>query len=276
MVLSSLKRYIASLPKRRIEARLAQTGNRLCVLGIVKNEVEAIDEWVEHYLWQGAAGIFVIDNGSDDGTLEALQKWVERGKVELIQLNKPHRQRQHYWTAIKAFRLRQRFEWLLIADADEFWFCRDGSTLQHKLDTLEGIDWVKLIYARWTLFGSSGHDEQPASIRKGFVHRQEAFGSLLHAKWICRTADLKRFGMLDIHRVRGICSSKTVMLDDIFQVNHYQIQSRSFYTRKKLTRGDVISARNIRHIQNFEELDQRCTVRDDTLANRVPDDSRNT
>ena len=272
MVLSAVKSYIASLPKRRMQARLAKTGNRLCVLGIVKNEVDAIDEWIEHYLWQGAAGIFVIDNGSDDGTVEALQKWVDHGKVEVIHLHKPHHQRQHYWTAIKAFRLRQRFEWVLAADADEFWFCRDGSTLQHKLDTLDAIEWVKLIYARWTLFGSSGHDEQPASIRKDFLYRQEGLGSLAHAKWLCRTADLKRGGMIDIHRVRGICSSKTVMLDDIFQLNHYQTQSRAFYTRKKLTRGDACFAQNNRSMHDFEALDLRCTVKDETLAKMIPGD----
>src|SRR6056297_1330105 len=71
------------------------------------------------------------------------------------------------------------------------------------------------------LFVMAGAAEEPASIRKDFLYRQEGLGSLAHAKWLCRTADLKRGGMIDIHRVRGICSSKTVMLDDIFQLNHY-------------------------------------------------------
>lgn len=71
--------------KRKLRNRKAYD-YRLCVLGIFKNEAFNIREWVEHYEWQGADKIFLIDNGSTDNSMELLSDYVQRGLVEVISL----------------------------------------------------------------------------------------------------------------------------------------------------------------------------------------------
>jgi hypothetical protein len=81
---------------------------RLGVLAIMKNEALNLDEWVEHYLWMGAGPIWLIDNGSTDDSVTKARSWEARGKVRLIELPKPHRQRIHYWTAFRSFDIAKK------------------------------------------------------------------------------------------------------------------------------------------------------------------------
>ncbi|KAF0114211.1 MAG: hypothetical protein FD150_1646 [Rhodobacteraceae bacterium] len=50
----------------------------------MKNETHLIEEWLDHYLANGAERIFLIDNGSTDDTLAKIAPWLGDGRVELV------------------------------------------------------------------------------------------------------------------------------------------------------------------------------------------------
>ena len=146
------------LVRRRSDAGLPF---QLGILAIMKNEGRNIEEWIEHYIWQGVQQIYLIDNGSDDNTQELIKPWVMSGSVKVITLTERWKQEQHYWTAFKHFKIRRQCKWLIMADLDEFWFCKDGRILSQ---AVEAYDKYHVIYANWTMFGSAGHDRHPESI----------------------------------------------------------------------------------------------------------------
>jgi hypothetical protein len=239
---------------------------RLGVLGIMKNEALNIDEWVEHYLWMGASLICLIDNGSTDDTVAKARAWEARGKVRLIELPKPHRQRIHYWTAFRTFGIAQRCDWLVIADLDEFWFCPNGDTLPVALAEFSEVD---VIYSNWVVFGSSGLIAHPPSVRAGFTLRRP--GLARHGKYICRTQALSGPNDLHLHQVKSPVPLRTVTETQRFQLNHYPIQSLDFFRSVKMTRGDAGNAAKdaMRDMAYFHKQDAGCNETDRKLADLV-------
>lgn len=266
-VISYAKRQRREWLARRREAILARP-IRLGVLAIMKNESVNIDEWIEHYLWVGAHRIYLIDNGSTDDTVAKARKWEKTGRVNLIELPEKYRQVQHYWTAIKHFKVKRNCDWLLVADLDEFWFCPNGDSIPHALREFHNFD---VIYSNWVMFGSSGLIEQPESVRNAFILRKPGIDLHINTKYICRTSVLKRRSAVDIHKVKGADSARTVSDTTRFQLNHYPIQSLSFFTSVKMTRGDAATPmhEHVRDMDYFHRYDEGCTVVDRKLADLV-------
>jgi Glycosyl transferase family 2 len=238
----------------------------LGVLAIMKNEAMNLDEWVEHYLWMGAGPIWLIDNGSTDDSVAKARAWEARGKLRLVELPKPHRQRIHYWKAYRTFGIGQACDWILIADMDEFWFCPSGDSLPVALADFPETD---VIYSNWVMFGSSGLIEHPASLREGFTLRRPGLAD--HGKYICRTAALSAPEELHLHKVKSPLPLRTVRDTPRFQLNHYPIQSRQFFQSVKMTRGDAGNADRdtMRDMAYFAAQDAGCDETDRRLADLV-------
>lgn len=260
--------------------RLARKHNRISnkypytlgVLAIMKDEGQTIDEWIAHYLQVGADIIYLIDNGSSDNTVELAQVWVEKGFVKIVKCPRPHRQLFHYWHAIKKFKIRESCKWLLISDLDEFWFCPDGKTLKNKLNE---FDFFSVIYANWSLFGSSGLHQQPQSVRRSFIKRDPNLHNNLETKYIVRTSEIRKRTQIKVHKFRGANSERTISDNKNFALFHYRIQSREYFERVKKQRGDALfrqedlKAHNIRNDAYFQEFDRQCTQTDRRLADLV-------
>ncbi len=242
--------------------------HRLGVLAIVKNESMNLDEWVEHYLWMGAGKIYLIDNGSTDDTVAKAKAWVAKGKVELVEYPQKHRQRQHQWAAFQKFTIAAQCQWLLIADADEFWFCPGGETLAEALADFDGFD---VIYANCATFGSSGLTDHPASIRQSLTLRSAGLTPHKWRKYLCRTSVLTQPDCIQVHSIVGACSSRTVSDNLRFQLNHYVIQSVEFFQAVKMTRGDAVNSINdtLRDMDYFRSQDAPCSLADTKLAQQL-------
>lgn len=204
------------------------------VLGIVKNESHLIDEWLQHYLDQGADRIFLIDNGSTDDTPAKIERWKHTGRVELVSYPEQHQQQRHYWNAFRHFAIDERCEWVAIADVDEFWFCKSGETLASYLyrDTAHDA-----LFVHWTNFGSDGHERQPESVRSSLIQRDPKLGPL--PKCIFRTFLPQKEDDIEVHFIRNASLRRASVADRTLQLNHYVAQSRDFWFKVKMTRGDV-------------------------------------
>lgn len=238
------------------------------VLAIMKNETDVLREWLEHYQWQGVDRVFLIDNGSTDQPLGILEPFIASGFVEYFLRPMPHRQVAHMRDVYKAADIRRKVEWLVMADLDEFWYAPTGD-LKESISAIQAD--FDLVYARWTMFGSSGHQFQPRSVREGFIHRWKDLGGHRSTKWICRTYRLRSWKWTNQHKAWGFDSRRVVFDDNLFRLNHYPIMSRDYFQRIKMTRGDATtsSSDSIRTMEYFETYDSPATVVDETLSEKV-------
>lgn len=236
------------------------------VISIMKNEAWNIQEWLNHYFWQGADHIFIIDNGSDDNTPELIRSHERANSITLVGLPEPHKQCTHYWTVFRRFKIKKRFRWLAVADADEFWYARKDKDLPSAIARFE--EKFDVIYARWANFGCSKQASHPKSLRQELVYRQPDLAPHPHKKWIVRT-DIVKKGSFMTHKIVGGCSSRTTVDNDYLQLNHYVTRSLEYWTQTKMMRGSVSRAQNVKNwtIERFEAVNRMSTFRDDELAN---------
>jgi hypothetical protein len=123
----------------------------------------------------------------------------------------------------------------------------------------------------WSIFGSNGYDQHPSSLRKLLTKKQPHLASNMFTKWACRTSIIQSIENIDIHKVIGGCSSRTISDNQVFQINHYVTQSKEYFEKVKMTRGDVIKAMNddVRDWTYFERYEVTCTETDEILSGRI-------
>jgi len=222
--------------------------NSFCVLGIFKNERSMLREWTEHYLWQGAAEIVLLDNGSTDDWRGSL-----RGIPHVSVFSAPSAHSQiPYYNSLGAPYLRKRgCSIVLVADLDEFWVSTDRVLLS-AFQRVFANDSVSQMRCPWIMFGSSGLAQQPASTRRAFVWRKSEpdFGNTKAVVRLSAATELR------VHW-HYVSHGETIGCAPGFQVNHYPIQSREWFAATKMTRGDVNArwADSIRDWDYFKRYD---------------------
>jgi hypothetical protein len=230
------------------------------VLAIFKNETHILEEWIEHYLWQGVEHFYLIDNGSADNPLHILQKYIDQGLISYYYRPKKYAQYEHY-REIYSY-LKDETRWMIMADLDEFWYS-EFSKISLLLPHYEKYD---VIYTHWTFFGSSGLIEQPKSVRKSFIYKKTDLAQ--DHKYICQTKNIEPYQIF-IHIVQH---NKNVLFDNKYlKLNHYVIQSLNFFKENKMTRGDADNTtyEKKRTIEWFNNIDKDCTELDLTLSNII-------
>lgn len=100
---------------------------QLALTLLAKNEADVIDANLAYHLAAGVDFVVATDNGSTDGTLEILERYERDGVLELIR--EPSTDfRQGEWVTRMARRAAERgADWVINADADEFWWPRAGN-----------------------------------------------------------------------------------------------------------------------------------------------------
>jgi hypothetical protein len=98
---------------------------RLAVTLLVRDEADVIAATLEHFFAQGADGIIVTDNGSTDGTAEILADYAAHAPLTVLQ-EPAHDYRQGPWvTRMARLAAELGADWVVNADADEFWIGKD-------------------------------------------------------------------------------------------------------------------------------------------------------
>ncbi len=102
---------------------------RLIMTLLVKNEEAMIERNLQFHKQMGVDGFIVTDNNSSDGTMRILEKYKQMGWILEIIEEKATGYEQKRWVdrmVEKAKRL-YKADWIINADADEFWYARSGS-----------------------------------------------------------------------------------------------------------------------------------------------------
>jgi hypothetical protein len=240
----------------------------LSIIAIFKNESQNFKEWMQHYLWQGVEHFYLIDNGSTDDNCEILQDYFDI--VEVHERKLRYKQVLHYNEFYDI--AREETEWVGVVDLDEFIFGTEEPLKKY----LENRDHAISVMSNWLHFASKDEYNHPKSIRKAFTYRwcQPYKDGKCFSK-------PKKFNRCHIHSANHADGSNSYHIDNFthgihlcdnekLKNNHYPIQSKEWYEKVKMTRGDVAAAylNNHRNWDYFNKMDQRCVV-DSLLSEMV-------
>jgi hypothetical protein len=264
-----IRNDVASAVSNIIFPQLRLPSQSLCVLGIFRNESLNIREWISHYKWQGVSAIILLDNGSTDAWRSELSGF--EGFVTVLDAPQGHEQVEQYNTLGLPWLFARECEYAAIIDIDEFFYVAPTDAYNKSLSLRDIIvsDFVSdrrvsQISCNWLMFGSSGLVKHPhGGVRLNFTFR----ASDLHPnkKSFVRVASVKRFV---VHEHEVIGTSKTC--PENVRLNHYAIQSREYFERVKMARGDVASANLDTHRDwNYFAAYDFAEVRDEVLRDLV-------
>lgn len=208
-----------------------------------KNERPLLREWAAHYLAQGAAHLYLIDNGSTDEPAAVLAEF--EGFVTLVR--DPFRQPLGTQTALLNKHVLPKVRggpgWILVCDVDEYLYAR-GQSVGDVL--AQAPQAAHKVWVPWKIFGSNGHAAQPEGVVESFTRRQarvsEPFRRLKGGdyeshlgvgKMLTRTSALKA---LDVHEGQ-VSAPSPVWVPPALQLNHYMFMARDYYRDVKCARG---------------------------------------
>jgi len=259
----------------------------LLLIAIFKNESMILEEWIEHYINEGVDCFLLNDNGSTDDYEGKIQKYIDTGYVLLNKNPKKHAQTEIYNDCIQCAR---KFDWVMIVDLDEFVYARNGfNTIKEYLNSLKSN--ISQIHIPWKMFGSSDFVEQPKSVIQNFTWRRIYNNETkIECKCIVRSSQLEKIQIHTSSLKRNVSSQEIFSDNSLFlakdnpfienlneeflsnsflQLNHYAIQSWDFFSKIKMTRGDVSSAiyTNIRDKNYFDSYNYK-DFEDNELKNK--------
>lgn len=237
---------------------------------IFKNESLNMREWVTHYLNRGVEHIYMIDDNSDDDYQEIIQPFQEEGKITIFKNDIPkipNRQSIAYNKFLTP--VIGESEWFMINDLDEFVYSPNNLLLS---DTLNRYYNYEVVYNNWFNFNSNGNVDHPKSIVSSCVKRmdenQTIYAPLPNGEWVEQNAaslkyilNTKKFNNknLEIHKVSSSSNINLTNAENDYDmiINHYPTQSKEFWQKVKMPRGDVNNwhpddARNWRYFNAFE------------------------
>jgi hypothetical protein len=144
---------------------------RLILTLLCRNEIDIIENMIRFHLGQGVDIIVATDNGSSDGTRECLKRYVQSGRLLLIdQPESTHD--QAIWVSAMAQIATEQLgaDWLIHSDADEFWWPHNGDLKTALQAVPPGV--VALTVGRTNFLPPPGNSGQ-AGLDSGCFHQRQ-------------------------------------------------------------------------------------------------------
>lgn len=102
---------------------------RLIMTLLVKNEEAMLERNLHFHKQMGVDGFIVTDNNSSDGTMRILEKYKQKGWILEIIEEQATGYEQKRWVdrMVEKAKCDYKADWVINADADEFWYARSGN-----------------------------------------------------------------------------------------------------------------------------------------------------
>jgi hypothetical protein len=101
---------------------------RLVMTLLVRDEADVVDAQLAFHLHAGVDFVIATDNGSRDGTVEILKRYERAGLLRLLREDAEDMRQDEWVTGMARLAAADHgADWVINADADEFWWPRGGS-----------------------------------------------------------------------------------------------------------------------------------------------------
>lgn len=279
----------------------------LSVCVCIKNEKKYMDTFIKHYLLQGVDHIYIVNNGSDDGIEEFVNKHIFKNTITLI--NDPrdlkilksnegaegHRNllNQNLYELIK-----RETKWAIIIDADEFMYGKNGETIKTYLQCLD--DNIGCVYVLWNIFNPIIPLDDNFCLKNNtkrlnydkynefsyVVKNANDFGKSIvrtsmltdeHKLWIHKIrvsgVTINNYGNIDTNgydNCNNINYSEKIFNELKLTMNHYAIRNVSDYT-KKINQIHTVTGKTtfINGLLEILNLDDSYLVKDEYITNFI-------
>ena len=237
-----------------------------CILTVIKNEHEYLDEWIKYHLDLGIDHIFIFEDIDSDSHKEIAEKYLNKVSVSCIssilnddvlkivtvlkQTKESNPQHIYFRNGLTYLKNLNEYDWCFVIDVDEY------VTLENESFSLKDImsvyDDYDAVVIQWKCYGANGLIEKPDYSKKGIVevYTKEMSGHIPIKKpfltKVCynlKTYKDSSFG--HIHQSSDMCNwcktdftknRETVVYKNIY-LRHYLTKSWEEYVWKIKTRG---------------------------------------
>lgn len=237
-------RALADLP-----SSIRRTPNpRIIMTLLVKDEADILEQNITFHKAMGVDGFIITDNASNDSTPNIIEKYVRKGWV-LEYIQEPSTgYEQKQWVDRMAWMAKTRYgaDWIINADADEFWYPTTGD-----LKTVTSMTHANVLAAEVrNVCPEEGKPYQEWGCTVREVPDAEEYGlspySIFahHYKKVMHRAD----GYIQI----SMGNHKVTMLPHLEQrglitVYHYPMRGREHFMNKMINGGKQMEAHHGKH-----------------------------
>lgn len=235
---------------------------RVCICAIAKNENLYIREWIEHHKRLGFDKIFVYDNNDpgDEKIIDVTQDYVADKYIEVVDVRgQKSYQPKAYTDCYK--RNRDKFDWFLFIDIDEFLVLEDKNNIKDILSDSR-YDHCDIIRVNWKHFTDNDVLDvvnNDYSVFTRFVTRVKYFKDTYGKSFIRSTVDIKdsinahgychefnypAYNTIGEKCYNTGCQVSYKPLYKIMWLNHYRTKTIGEYIRQKYFRGDASGTKN--------------------------------
>ena len=232
-----------------------------CILTVIKNEHQYLDEWIKYHLDLGINHIFIFEDIDSDSHKEICDKYGDRVSLKSVNtiLNEEDRKKVrelkltkyrnpqciYFLNGLIWIKNNYQYDWCFVIDNDEFiTFEKESSKLEDVLTLYKYYDAIDL---QWKCFGANGHIKKPNYSGKGLIgtytKKSDSYGNL-DLKWEMKTCyNMRTFKpsyFLDTHRHSDECNwcktdftkSNKIVYETIY-LRHYITKSWEEYIEKR-------------------------------------------
>lgn len=250
---------------------------KLFVAAIIKNEMEALLEWIAYHRVVGVSGFIIADNGSNDGSRAFLEGLERLGIATVLDFPNVEGQKPQLPAYQRILRsCSTDIDLLAFIDADEFLVPLDPEkSLSSSLNKWFSDPSVSAVAMNWSNFGSNGElFAEEGLVTERFTQRApQKFNANKNFKSIVRPKSANYFNNphhvelrhgryidtlgndLVSHPKHGNGVSEEVVWNGV-RVNHYVVKSLEEFLLGKHLRGSAATANRVKHKAYFKAHDR--------------------
>ena len=232
-----------------------------CILTVIKNEQEYLDEWIKYHLDLGVSHIFIFEDIDSDSHKEICDKYGDavslnsidivldedsRNKALELKLTK-HRSPQtiYFLCGLIWVKNNYQYNWCFVIDNDEFiTFEKESSKLEDILSLYKDYDAFEI---QWQCYGANGHIKKPDYKGKGLIEtytkKSDSYGNIVLQLELKTCYNMKTFKpsyFLNAHQHSSDCnwcktdfSKSSKIIYDTVYLRHYITKSWEEYIAKR-------------------------------------------